>query len=117
MRKKPSGPALTDIADATEATADPNAGNAKYVAAMIRNARAIAERQAAAGDAPERAETAALKALLGADGSLQDLNRALAQAIRDGNAPKGTHSHLSAVTQAELGESNPRYLARLKETG
>ncbi|UTW51075.1 hypothetical protein KFF05_14260 [bacterium SCSIO 12827] len=117
MRKNPSGPALTMIADATEAGAAPDAGNAKYVAAMIRNARAIAARQAAAGDAPERAETAALKALLGADGSLQDLNRALAQAIRDGNAPQGTHAHLTAVTQAELGESNPRYLARLKETG
>ncbi|MEP0337231.1 MAG: DUF6285 domain-containing protein [Alphaproteobacteria bacterium] len=117
MRKKPSGPALTDIADATEATADPNAGNAKYVAAMIRNARAIAERQAAAGDAPERAETAALKALLGADGGLQDLNRALAQAIRDGDAPKGTHAHLIAVARAELAESNPRHLTRLKEDG
>lgn len=117
MRKKPSGPALTDIADATEATADPDAGNAKYVAAMIRNARAIAERQAAAGDAPERAETAALKTLLGADGGLQDLNRALAQAIRDGNAPKGTHGHLIAVARAEFAESNPRYLTRLKEDG
>lgn len=117
MRKKPSGPALTEIADATEATADPNAGNAKYVAAMIRNARAIAERQAAAGSTPEAAEATSLKTLLGKDGGLEDLNRALAQAIRDGNAPKGTHGHLTAVTQAELGESNPRYLARLKETG
>ncbi|HBC08597.1 MAG TPA: hypothetical protein DC046_13615 [Rhodospirillaceae bacterium] len=117
MRKKPSGPTLTDIADATEATAAPDAGNAKYVAAMIRNARAIAERQAAAGEAPERAETASLKALLGTDGGLQDLNRALAQAIRNGDAPKGTHAHLIAVARAELAESNPRYLARLKEDG
>lgn len=114
MRKRPSGPALIDIADATEAAADPSAGNANYVAAMIRNARAIAERQAAAGDGPERAETAALKALLGRDGSLEDLNRTLAQAIRDGNPPKGTHAHLSAVARSELGESNPRYLSRLE---
>ncbi|MCF3631107.1 DUF6285 domain-containing protein [Thalassospiraceae bacterium LMO-SO8] len=113
MRKNPSGPALTEIADATEAAADPGAGNANYVAAMIRNARAIAARQAAAGDAPERAETASLKALLGANGTLDDLNRALARAIRTGNAPKGTHAHLTAGMRAELGESNPRYLARL----
>jgi hypothetical protein len=117
LRKNPSGPALTDIADATEAAAAPDAGNANYVAAMIRNARAIAARQAAAGDAPERAETAALKALLSADVSLQDLNRALTRAIRTGNAPKGTHAHLTAVMRAELGESNPRYLARLDDGG
>lgn len=115
MRKNPSGPALTDIADATEAAADPDAGNANYVAAMIRNARAIAARQAATGDTPERAETASLKALLGTDGGLEDLNRALARAIRDGNAPTGTHAHLTAVMRAELGESNPRYLARLDD--
>jgi GTP cyclohydrolase III len=113
MRKNPSGPALTEIADATEAAADPGAGNANYVAAMIRNARAIAERQAAAGRTPEDAEAAALQTLLGTRGSLADLNRALARAIRDGNAPKGTHAHLSVVVRAELAESNPRYLARL----
>ena len=115
MRKKPSGPALTDIADATEAAADPDAGNANYVAAMIRNARAIAARQAAAGDGPERAETASLKTLLGRDGGLDDLNRALARAIRQGNAPDGTHAHLTAVMRSELAESNPRYLARLDD--
>lgn len=115
MRKKPSGPALADIADATEAAADPTAGNANYVAAMIRNARAIAARQAAAGDGPERAETALLKTLLGRDGGLDDLNRALAQAIRQGNAPKGTHAHLTAVMRSELAESNPRYLTRLDD--
>lgn len=117
MRKRPSGQALVEIADATEAAADPAAGNANYIAAMIRNARAIAERQAKAGNAPEDAETVALKALLGTDGSLEDLNRALADAIRAGNAPNGTHAHLTAVVRSELGESNPRYLARLKEGG
>lgn len=115
MRKNPSGPALTEIADATEAAADLAAGNANYVAAMIRNARAIAARQAAAGDGPAQAEAASLKALLGTDGNLADLNRALARAIREGTAPKGTHAHLTAVMRADLSESNPRYLARLDD--
>ena len=115
MRKNPSGPALTEIATTTEAAAVPEAGNANYIAAMIRNARAIAERQAAAGDVPERAETASLRALLGRDDSLEDLNRALARAIRQGNAPDGTHAHLTAVMRGELAESNPRYLARLDD--
>ena len=110
MRKNPSGPALTEIATTTEAAAVPEAGNANYIAAMIRNARAIAERQAAAGDVPERAETASLR-----DDSLEDLNRALARAIRQGNAPDGTHAHLTAVMRGELAESNPRYLARLDD--
>lgn len=115
MRKNPSGPALTDIADATETAADPEAGNANYVAAMIRNARAIAARQAAAGDGPAQVEAASLKALLGTDGGLEDLNRVLARAIRDGHPPTGTHAHLTAVMRADLGESNPRYLARLDD--
>ncbi|PIW26322.1 MAG: hypothetical protein COW30_15790 [Rhodospirillales bacterium CG15_BIG_FIL_POST_REV_8_21_14_020_66_15] len=113
MRKNPSGAALTAIADATETAADPAAANANYVAAMIRNARAIAVRQAEAGDGPARAEEASLRALLGGDGSLADLNRTLVRAIRDGRAPKGTHAHLCIVNRAELAESNPRYLARL----
>ena len=75
MRKQPSGKALSDIADATEASADPAAGNANYVAAMIRNARAIAERQDLAGDNPEKTEAAALTNLIGTTGSLDDLNR------------------------------------------
>jgi hypothetical protein len=117
MRKKPSGDALLEIAEQTEANADPNAGNARYVAAMIKNARAIAERQAEAGDAPAQAEIAALRELLGVDGSIDDLNRALVRAIRDGAAPQGTHAHLTAVVRAELAESNPRYLARLDGEG
>ena len=112
MRKNPSGAALIEVAESTEAQADPDAGNANYVAAMVRNARAIAERQAAVGDAPEQAEATALKELLNMDGDLATLNRALVRAIRAGRAPEGTLAHLRAVVRAELAESNPRYLAR-----
>ena len=56
MRKRPSGTALIEIAEATEAAADPDAPNANYVAAMIRNARAIADRQAEVGDDAAKAE-------------------------------------------------------------
>ena len=113
MRKRPSGADLIKIADQTEASANPDAGNARYVAAMIRNARAIAERQALAGNGPDTAEKAALKELTGGDGSLHDLNRTLVRAIRDGKAPTGTHAALTALNRSELAESNPRYLERL----
>ena len=111
MRKRPSGKGLIAIADATEAQAGANAGG--YVGAMIRNARAIAARQDAAGTAPEAAERASLQALLGAEGDLAALNRLLAAAIRAGKAPPGTHAHLLAVARAELVESNPKMLDRL----
>jgi len=111
MRKRPSGPDLIAIADATETQAGGAATG--YVAAMIRNARAIASRQEAAGDAPVTAELAALRALLIRDGGLPDLNRRLAGAIRAGTAPLGTHSHLLAVARAELAESNPKVLEKL----
>ena len=110
MRKRPSGPALLAIAAATEAQAGPGASG--YVAAMIRNARAIAGRQEAVGDAPEVTERASLRALLNAEGGLADLNRRLAAAIRAGKAPPGTHAHLLAAVRAELTESNPKSLER-----
>ncbi len=115
MRKHPSGKALIEIAEATESTADPNAPNANYVAAMIRNARAIVDRQADVGDDADRAEAAGLHALLDQAGAAEDLNRELVRLIRDGTAPVGTHAHLVAVNRAELAESNPRYLARLDD--
>jgi hypothetical protein len=113
MRKNPSGQALIEIAAATEAAADPNAGNANYVSAMIKNARAIAGRQAEAGDRPLHAEAEELRALLAQDGAIEDLNRSLVRLIRAGTPPAGIHEHLVSVNRAELGESNPRYLARL----
>ena len=115
MRKRPSGTALIEIAEATEAAVDPDAPNANYVAAMIRNACAIAERQAEGGHDADRAEAAGLHALLGQAGAVEDLNRELVRLIRDGTAPVGTHAHLVAVNRGELAESNPRYLARLDD--
>ncbi|MEK9671804.1 MAG: DUF6285 domain-containing protein [Rhodospirillaceae bacterium] len=114
MRKIPSGRALEDIAEQAEAAlaANPDDHAANYKQAMIRNARAISERHAEAGDAPERAEAERLTALLGG-GDLRDLNRRLVSEIRSGQAPAGTHEHLLETVRAELAESNPRYLAKL----
>lgn len=115
MRKHPSGKALIEIAEATETAADPNAPHANYVAAMIRNARAIADRQAEVGDDAAKAEAAGLHTLLGQASAVDALNRELVRLIRDGTPPVGTHAHLVAVNRAELAESNPRYLARLDD--
>ena len=114
MRKRPSGSKLLAIAQATEGelAANPDDPQARYKQAMIRNARAIAERQADAGDTFDE-EQDALQALLGHGGNLEDLNRELAKAIRSGTPPAGTHAHLTTVNRQDLAESNPRYLERL----
>ena len=96
MRKKPSGADLLAIAEATEKTARPDDPAANYTAAMIRNARAIAARQAESG-APK---------------TPADDPRHLARAIRAGTAPAGTHACLLAEVRARVAESNPRYLEK-----
>lgn len=117
VRKKPEGTDLLAIAERTErqGVADADSAAGRYAAAMIRNARAIAGRQMAAGDAPAKAELAALRDLLGADGDLATLNRRLVERIRAGDAPPGTHAHLLRAARDNLAESNPRYLARLDD--
>lgn len=115
MRKQPTGRALLGIAAATEAalTAHPDDTAANYKTAMIKNARAIAERQAAAGTMPEKMEQEALEKMLGVHGNLPDLNQQLVQAIRAGIPPSGTHDHLTQTVRRELAESNPRYLEKV----
>lgn len=96
MRKRPSGADLLSIAAETEARARPEDPAANYVAAMVRNARAIAARQAEAGDAGAPAED----------------ERRLARAIRAGTAPAGTYALLLAEVRARVAESNPRALGK-----
>ncbi len=118
MRKTPSGPALLEIAARTEIDLAARADDpqARYKQAMIKSARAIADRQAAAGDGSERAQLSSLRRLMHDDGGdLLGLTRRLARAIRAGCAPQGTHAYLSAVTLRVLAESNPAYLARLED--
>lgn len=60
-------------------------GHTAFHARVAANALLIAERQIAQGEAADEAERARLTALLGRDGTLEELNRALCLTIRDGS--------------------------------
>ena len=91
----------------------------RFDALMIANAMANAEREAAAGDAPLRAEWERLATHYGESlgpaalpGALAQLNRRLGADIRagrlDGN--KEIAQHLLATAVDAVRESNPKYL-------
>lgn len=133
MRDQPDGAALLEAA--RELLKGPLLAalpaEHRHGALMVANAMAIAERQLRAGDAPLQAELAGLRALPGlADGTegqagtddedvdalLRDLNHALCQRIRAGDADPGEPlhhpllQHLRRVARTRVGESNPKVL-------
>jgi hypothetical protein len=70
--------------------------------------------------ASDAAELARLKSLLGADGSLADLNRALADKIASGEADletPGLAEHLWQTTLAKLAVDQPNYGSYRREMG
>jgi hypothetical protein len=76
------------------------------------NALDLVTRQLALEPASDAAEAARLKALLGVDGSLYDLNRTLAEHIASGNADlqtPGLAEHLWQTTLAKLAVDQPNY--------
>lgn len=118
MRDRPDGAALLGFArDALLRDLAPLLpAERRHEAVLIARAMAIAEREAAAGDAPLRACQAALGELLG-EGDLDTLLRRLAAAIRAGDydAPSPQRAEVKrllwAITLQKLRESNPDYLA------
>ena len=106
MRDKPTSAELLETARATEAKANPS----RYELLMVAAARDIVAREQAAGDAAEKAEHAALRAIYG-EGTLPELNRRFAADIRAGRFDDGktTRDILRAATDAKLAECNPRY--------
>ena len=99
-------------------------GKARYIALMIANAMAIAEREIETGAAPARAECERLQALLrertGAlsgealHEELAGYNRRLVEAIRtgrfDGPERAALLGHLRRTTEEKLAVSNPKAL-------
>ena len=81
----------------------------RYTAHLIGAAMAIAAREAETGAAAEDAEATAISDLLGQDGTLEDLNRAFAAAIREGRLDtdhrSAAHAILTTATLAKLQES------------
>ncbi len=84
MRDRPTGEDLLEIL-ARVRDGDPSIRlpeDGRYKELMIANAEGIAARQKETGDGPERREREDLARILGKEGPLADLNRALAAAIR-----------------------------------
>ena len=87
-------------------------GHAAFHARVAANALAIVERQLELGPADEAAERQRLRALLGLDGSLDELNRELCRRIRSGAFGSGTEGvmdHLRKTTLGKLAVDQPRY--------
>ncbi len=129
MRERPTGEELLIIARKVlrEELMPLLPDERRYDALMVANAMAIAARQIAFGDAPERRERQNLAGLLGdtvdGDGrtavneAVGDLHCRLSAQIRSGELDPGTPDHDAAraflldITVQKLRESAPRYLA------
>jgi hypothetical protein len=84
------------------------------------NALDLVTRQLSLAGESDAAELKRLKALLGADGSLADLNRALADKIASGEADlatPGLAEHLWQTTLAKLAVDQPNYGSYKREMG
>jgi hypothetical protein len=84
------------------------------------NALDLVTRQLTLADAGDAAEHARLKQLLGADGSLIELNRALSEKIAKGEvdlATPGLSEHLWQTTMDKLAVDQPNYGSYKRELG
>ena len=76
------------------------------------NSLAILEREARLGPGADAAERARLVRLLGRDGTLDDLNRALARPLRAGERDErdaALMAHLEATTADKIAIANPKW--------
>ena len=118
-------PAARDLVVAVrefiESVAMPNLqGHAAFHARVAANALAIVERELSIAPDANAAEHARLTALLDRDGTLEDLNRALCAAIREGRVTldtQGLADHLWETTLAKLAIDQPRYAAYRRAIG
>lgn len=85
----------------------------KYTALMVANALGIASWALAQGPAAGEAERGGIAALLGEDGDLPALRRALVSAIRAGRFDDDAAllAHLSRTVRGALAITNPKALA------
>jgi hypothetical protein len=87
-------------------------GHTAFHARVAANALAIAARQLEQGAGADEAELKRLQSLLGRDGSLEELNRALCRAIQDGTLDIGSaelRQHLEETTRAKVEIDQPNY--------
>ena len=98
-------------------------GHTAFHARVAANALAIVARQLERGEQSDAEELAALRALLGKEGSLEDLNRTLCRAIRDGDIDllsPHLQQHLERIALAKIEIDQPNYsglrIARERDT-
>jgi hypothetical protein len=118
-------PTINELLDATAAflrdVAVPQlSGHASFHARVAANALDLIKRELELRPAAERDEHARLRALLHADGSLEELNALLSRRIAAGEidlqAP-GVAGHLWATTLAKVAIDQPTYASYRGETG
>ncbi|WP_375784160.1 DUF6285 domain-containing protein [Bradyrhizobium sp. Pha-3] len=84
------------------------------------NALDLVTRQLALAEADDATEAARLKALLGVDGSLMELNRVLSERIASGEVDlktPGLPEHLWRTTMDKLAVDQPNYASYKRELG
>jgi hypothetical protein len=107
------GELVTAVREFLEEQAMPQLeGRTAFHARVAANALAIVERQLALGPAAEAQERERLRALLGNEGSLEELTRELCRKIRAGAIGAGDAAlveHLRTTTLDKLAVDQPRY--------
>ena len=94
-------------------------GHSAFKLRVAINALDLVTRQLALQGGSDATEAARLSQLLGIDGSLLELNRALAERIASGEADlatPGLAEHLWQTTLAKLAVDQPNYAAYRRET-
>jgi hypothetical protein len=118
-------PTINELLDATAAflrdVAVPQlSGHASFHARVAANALDLIKRELELRPAAERDEHARLRALLHADGSLEELNALLSRRIAAGEIDlqtPGVAGHLWATTLAKVAIDQPTYASYRGETG
>ncbi len=112
-----NGPSTIELLAAVRAFVEDHAmpeleGHAAFHARVAANTLAIIERELEQGPAAAANERARLMALLNAKGSLEALNRQLAEALRSGDMDletPGLREHLLATTIDKVSIDQPSY--------
>jgi hypothetical protein len=108
-------PSIRELVDAVREFLEKRAmpelkGHTAFHARVAANALGIVSRQLEQGPHAAEEERARLVALLGQEGSLDDLNRALCKQIREGaiDSP-ALHKHLELTTLDKVAIDQPNY--------
>jgi len=110
-------PSMHELVEAVRAFIEQKAmpelkGHTAFHARVAANALAIVARQLERGEQANAEELAGLRALLGKEGSLEELNRDLCRAIRNGEldivSPQ-LQQHLEHIARSKIEIDQPNY--------